>query len=298
MKNTLIGSALTITSALIYAIQTALIKGWGGGISTPMIVLIQSIACLILIVPVIFANGREQARQLLKTGNIKIHILRTLFSLGISYFLFSAVKFIPLVDAALLTNTAPLLMPFLGWLFMSQKINHKLWPPLIIGFVGVALVLRPNGEVFHWAALLGLGAAICMAASIMLIRRASKTDHALTSAFYYFLFSMPISAVAALIFWHTISWHQAIILLGIGGLFFIVQMTLVYATKFVSAQTVGSLYLLNIVFSALIGWIIWHAMLTPLMVGGLVITIIGAVFTIQAQAVKPSRRFRMVSANE
>ena len=138
MKATVIGIILTLSSALIYAVQTAIVKGLGGEIPIPIIVLIQSMVCFVLILPVIFAQGRARAIRLMKTKNIKIHVVRTLFSLGISYFLFSAVKFIPLVDAALLTNTAPLMMPVLGFLFMSQKINHRLWLPLLIGCVGVA----------------------------------------------------------------------------------------------------------------------------------------------------------------
>ena len=297
MKKILIGSTLALTSALIYAIQTAIIKKCGGEISIPVIVFIQSVVCLILIMPLILAKGK-QAKQLLKTSIVKIHLLRTLFSLGISYFLFSAVKFIPLVDAALLTNSAPLLMPFLAWLFMSQKLNHRLWLPLIIAFIGIILVLRPNGQVFQAAALLGIGAAICMAASILLIRRAAKSDSSLTSAFYYFLFSLPISAIVAAIFWSAISWAQLLILLGVGVLFFIVQITLVYATKFVTAQTVGSLYLLNIVFSALIGWLVWDATLTTIMICGVVITIVGSAFAIQAQSAKLPRQLGMATANE
>ncbi len=290
MKTTVIGSILTLSSALLYAVQTAIVKGLGGEIPIPVIVLIQSLVCLVLILPAIFAQGRKHAIRLMTTKNIKIHILRTLFSLGISYCLFSAVKFIPLVDAALLTNTAPLMIPILGLLFMSQKINHRLWLPLLIGCVGVALILRPNGEVFQVAALLGLGAAICMAASIMLIRQTSKTDGALTSAFYYFLFSVPISAMVAAPFWHSISLYQLMILLGIGALFFTVQITLVYAAKFVSAQTVASLYLFNIIFSALIGWIVWHSALNLMIMSGMMITMIGAVLTIQAQGLLKSHQ--------
>ncbi len=169
---------------------------------------------------------------------------------------------------------------------------------LVDGFVGVALVLRPNGEVFQMAALLGLGAAICMAASIMLIRQTSKTDGALTSAFYYFLFSVPISAMVATPFWHSISLHQLLVLLGIGALFFIVQITLVYSTKFVSAQTVSSLYLFNIIFSALLGWIIWHSALDLMMMFGMLITIMGAVLTIQAQGLSKSHKPMAVSIHE
>lgn len=298
MKNTVIGAILALSSALIYAVQTALVKGWGGAISIPVLVFIQSMVCLLMILPVVFAKGGRETRQILKTNNIKIHFMRTLFSLGISYFLFSAVKFIPLVDAVLLTNTAPLIIPFLGLLFMSQKINHRLWLPLIVGFLGIALILRPNGDVFQFAALLGLGAGICMAASIMLVRQASKEDGALTNVFYYFLFSVPISAAGAVIFWSPISWQQLLILIGIGILFFSVQITLVFSLKYTSAQTVASLYLMNIVFSAFISWIIWSAHLTSIMICGMMIAIIGSFWTIQAQGIKKSHQIKAVTVNE
>jgi len=96
MKNsTFLGVVLTLVSALTYAVQTAVVKYIGGQVSTPVLVFIQSIVCLVLIGIVISAQGKQQARRLLKTTHPVIHIFRTLFSLGISYFLFYSVKFIP-----------------------------------------------------------------------------------------------------------------------------------------------------------------------------------------------------------
>ena len=59
-------------------------KGLGGETPIPVIVLIQSVVCLVLILPVIFAQGRARVLQLMKTKNIKIHILRTLQTQGLS----------------------------------------------------------------------------------------------------------------------------------------------------------------------------------------------------------------------
>ena len=175
----------------------------------------------LLILPLIFKQGYQPALNSLKTKNLNKHILRTIFSLGISYFLFSAVKFIPLVDAALLVNTAPLMMPFLGLIFLSQKINHRLWLPLIIGFIGVVLVLHPNGEVFQTASLLALAAGVCMAASIMLVRQTSQTDSALTNAFYYFLIlSSHLPQLRLFYSGRLFPYHKMLILAGIVFLFF------------------------------------------------------------------------------
>ncbi|HVV68103.1 MAG TPA: DMT family transporter [Gammaproteobacteria bacterium] len=289
MKNlSSLGMSLALISALAYAIQTAIVKHISGQISTPMLVFIQSTVCFILILPLILAKGRRFALQTLRTAHPIIHFFRTIFSLGISYFLFYAVKFIPLVDAVLLANTAPLLVPIIGFLFMSRGLNHRLWLPLIIGFLGIIFILKPDSQVFSSASFLALGAGICMATSIIFISEA-KEDSGLTRAFYYFIFSVPISALGALWFWSPITLSVFAVAIGIGILFFIVQLTLVYAVKYTHVQIVSTLYLSNILFAAIISVIIWHTPVTASILAGILLTIAGAVFTIRAQAtaIKP-----------
>lgn len=283
MKNhAVLGISLSLISALIYAIQTALIKYLGVQISVPVLVFVQAVVCFVLISVVIVSQGKQQAVRLLHTTHPIIHLFRTIFSLSISYLLFYSVQFIPLVDAVLLTNTAPLWVPLLSFVFMSKKINHKLWPALIIGFIGIILVLNPDKQVFHGASLLALTAGICMASSAMLIGEA-KNDKSLTNMFYYFLFSLPISAIGAAIFWTPLSNSMWLILIGIGALFFLVQFSLSYALKFISVQTFASLYLSNIIFAAIIGIIIWHHSTTLLMCIGITLTVLGAILTIRMQ---------------
>lgn len=280
--NLLIGSVLALLSALVYAVQTAIVKHIGTEVSTPVLIFIQSIVCLVLILPLVFAKGRSVAWQTMRTSHLKVHFFRTVFSLGISYFLFYAVKSVPLVDAVLLANTAPLLIPIIGFIFMSRRINHKVWLPLLLGFIGIILVLRPDSQVFSSGALLALGAAVCMATSILLIGEA-KRDSMLTRAFYYFLFSVPISGLGALLFWTPLSSQLLWVLIGIGVLFFIVQLSLVYALKYTHVQNVATLYLANILFAAIIDLLVWHTSMSIIAVLGMLLTLIGAVLTIRVQ---------------
>ncbi len=283
MKNhVLYGILLTLVSALSYAVQTAIVKYIGGQVSTPVIVFIQSVVCLVLISGVLLAQGTQQTRRLLRTRHPIIHIFRTLFSLGIGYFLFYALKFIPLVDGILLVNTAPLMVPLIAFVFMSKKINHKVWLPLIIGLAGVVLILNPDSQVFHPASFLALAAGVCMASSMILIGEA-KGDSGITNTFYYFLFSLPISALGAAIFWTPIPGKILILTVAIGVLFFIVQFSVAYALKYATAQTVASLYLSNIIFAAILSVFIWSTPITWMILAGMVLTITGAILTIRAQ---------------
>ena len=58
---TSIGITLALLSALIYAIQTAIVKHTAPTVSTPVLVFIQSIVCFLCIIPFIFAQGKSKA---------------------------------------------------------------------------------------------------------------------------------------------------------------------------------------------------------------------------------------------
>lgn len=291
MKNFLLGSLLALVSALAYAIQTAFVKQLGAHVSTPMLVFIQSLVCFICMSLVIFARGKTQLTRVIKTSHPFIHFFRTCFSLGISYFLFYSLKSIPLVDAVLLANTAPLLIPLIGLLVMRRKINHTLWVPLIIGFIGVMLILRPDSNIFNSGAWLALIAGICMASSIILQGEA-KQDSGMTNAFYYFLYSIPLSAIGAALFWAPLTLPILFSLIGIGILFFIVQLTLSYAVIYANSQTVASLYLSNIVFAAIIAEFLWDTPMTFIMITGIILTIIGGILTIKIQGNQNAKTLR------
>lgn len=278
-----LGVSMTLASTLSYAILTAIVKAQSANIPTPVIVFIQSLVTLILIVPVIIHGKKEAFNRIKNSPYILTHFFRTIFSLGISYLLFLAVGYIPLVNGLLLANTAPLMVPFLAYIFMAQPFNHRLWIPLLIGFGGIILVLRPDSSLFQPAALLALGAGFCMACSMLLVRHAAKIDNSITTSFYYFLFSTLISGAVAIGFWVPLSLHDILILITEGTLFFIVQLTVVKALQNIPAELVSSLYYTNIIFGAIIGIIVWKTDLPEIVWVGTILTCLGGLLCIRAQ---------------
>lgn len=184
-RDLFLGIVLSLTGAFLYSLQTTFVKTYADHLPLSMIVFVQSAVSLLFILPVIFKNGIKHAQKTFKTKQIHIQLLRTICSLSTSYLLFYSVQYIPLVNAMLLANTSPLIVPFIGYLFLSQEINHRLWVPIIIGLIGVGLVLHPDARIFHPASLLALGAAISMAVSMLCVRKLSSTDSSETTTFYF-----------------------------------------------------------------------------------------------------------------
>src|SRR5579885_2089998 len=265
MKHNLpLGVVLSLFAALLYSSQTAIIKTQAAVLPPlPVVIFIQSVISLILILPLILKNGPSGAKKILASSKLSLHLIRTVFSLSISYLLFYAVTYIPLVNGMLLANTAPLIVPFLAYLAFSQKINHRLWFPILTGYVGVAIVLHPDSSIFNPASILALGAGVAMASTMLTVRKLSATEATETTAFYFFLFSSIISGIISIKFWTPVSTHMLLIMAAIGAFYFATQYASTMALKYINAQLVASLFYSNIIYAAVISQFVWHTLPTP-----------------------------------
>jgi drug/metabolite transporter (DMT)-like permease len=285
MKNNLfLGVLLSLFGALFYSVQTSVVKGQGIGLPPlPVVIFMQSLIALALMLPLVFKGGVGKARQKLATNKLGLHVLRALFSLGISFLLFYSVRYIPLVNGLLLANTAPLIVPFIGYFFLSQKINHKLWVPILVGFAGVLIVLHPDERIFNPASFLAMGAAVCMSLSLLTVRQLSATDSSEAITFYFFLFSTLISGAIAIKFWVPLTVRMFDVMTIIGILYFLTQYTMSYALRFSNAQLVGALFYANIIYAAIISQVVWHILPSMLTFAGMLLVVIGGILCIRVE---------------
>lgn len=290
-----IGILLTLISALCYALQSAVIKGHYAVLPLPVIVFVQSLWALILLIVILMLFQRTKIKSILTTKNLKLQIFRSVASLGISYLLFFSLKFIPLADGVLLANASPLMVPFLAWIFFRQPINHKLWLPLILGFIGVMAVLKPSAGIFNPASFFALGAGLSMASSMLLVRRLSTWDSTLTSLFYYFFLSSIISGIVMLFFLKTqnnisIAFAHIPLMLLVGSLFFVVQYFLTKALEYTNAQIVSIAYYSCVIFAVILGWILFAAKLDWLIMIGIILICGSGIACIQVQTSEQRKR--------
>lgn len=278
--NLLLGVIYTLISTVFYSILTALNKAYAVSLPLPMMVFMQSAISLILFFPIVMKKG---ANKIMMTRRLPLHLTRAVISLSISYFLFAAVKFIPLTSAMLLAMTTPLIIPFVAYFVMGQKINHRLWLPILIGFAGIALVLHPDGSIFNPASLLALGAALSISCTMLAVRKLSATDSTETIMFYFFLFSTIISGGIAMWFWVPLTWSLWFVLLVTGSMFFASQYIMTIALKFANAQLISSLLYMNVLNSAVISALFWHVLPTQFMLLGMILTIMGGILCIRAE---------------
>jgi drug/metabolite transporter (DMT)-like permease len=278
-ENLVLGAALTTAAFFCVALVGALAKASGRYASTGVLLLFQNLVCLVFVTPVALRGGWST----LRTNRIGLHVVRAVAGTACWYALFFAIARIPLANATLLTYSAPLWMPLVAWLVTRQRVAGATWAGAGIGFVGVMLVLRPQGHGVDVGELAAFAGALFLAVAMMSVRWLGATEPMIRVLFYFFLFSTLLSVPIAVFDWHPLSGTAWFWLIALGVAQLASQVLIVLAYRYASAEKVGPFIYSVIVFTALIDWIVWQHPPTPFTYVGMALVIGGGLVAIRAR---------------
>ena len=287
-ENLVVGALLTTAVFFCVALVGTLAKESGGYTSTGVLLLFQNALCVLFVVPVVLRGGWQS----LRTSRFGLHLLRAVMGTACWYALFFAISRIPLATATLLTYSAPLWMPFIAWIVTRQRVARATWIGAGVGFVGVMLVLRPQGHGFDVGQLSALAGALCLAIAMMSVRWLGATEPMTRILSYYFVLSTVLAVPIAILDWRPIPLASWPWLIGLGVAQLASQVLIVLAYRYASAEKVGPCIYSVIVFTALIDWIVWNHPPTAFAYLGMALVIGGGVASILARRAPGGRRWR------
>ena len=273
------GALLTIAAFFCIALVGALAKYSGQYTSTGVLLLLQNVICFVFIAPVALRGGWSA----LRTDKVGLHVLRAATGTAAWYALFFAITQIPLANATLLTYSAPLWMPVVAWLVTRQRVARSTWVGAGIGFVGVILVLQPQGSSFSSGELAAFAGGLSLAVAMMSVRWLGATEPVTRVLFYYFLLSTLMAIPIAIFDWRSFPVQAWGWLIGLGLAQLFSQILIVLAYRYASAEKVGPFIYSVIVFTALIDWIIWDHAPTLFMYLGMAFVIGGGLVALRAK---------------
>lgn len=112
-----------------------------------------------------------------------------------------ALQFLPLAEVAVLGSVSPLIVTALSVPLLGEKVGVRRWIGVTIGFAGVVLVVRPGGELIHWAAVFPLLGSVSYAINQISTRRLGGLDHPLTTVLYTALVGVGSTSVVVPFLW-------------------------------------------------------------------------------------------------
>ena len=275
-KNLLFGSFVCIAGFFFGAATGACTKAISHHVPLFLILFSQYAIGLVLNLPQVFGRGISQ----LKTKKPALQLLRDATGFTSYLLLFAALRTTSLVDAMLLSYTEPLWIPLIAWVWPGVKMRGSIWWGIAIGFLGVLLILQPNGKGLDWGALLAALSGFSAGIMFIAIHLLSATEPTWRTVFYNSLFGALASAPFAFLHLPVLSPFDWLCLFGVGIFNFSYQFLITYSFKHGDATTLGSLAYTVVFFSGLFGWIFWREIPNFVSFIGMALVILGSILSV------------------
>ncbi|MCL9782143.1 DMT family transporter [Vibrio sp. S4M6] len=237
-------------ASLAYAISGIAVKYLTSNTPYTMIVFSRFLVGLLYLTPFAIRNN-----EFALIRNYPIQFVRGGAGLLAIMCFFCSLKYIPIVDAIALNNVAPLFIPIILFLFYKVSISRKLIFCIIIGFIGVLLIIKPDKGIFNWMSLIALLSSFFAAIASLSIKRLSKTNSTQSILFFYFLISTVFSAFLLPVEYPHQTIGDILLMIMVGILALIFQYSVTRAFKYSNAEVVSPLLYMSVLFGLLFDWI-------------------------------------------
>ncbi|QDC36062.1 DMT family transporter [Sphingobium fuliginis] len=212
-----------------------------------------------LALPVVFAwIAMTSGMGSIRTRRIGVHATRMI--IGLTGMVLNFLSYILLLPAEAVTIgfTMPIFGTILSALILRETTGIHRWSAVLIGFLGVIVMVRPDAG--HFPAIgvaVALAAAFVTACVSLVLRELGRTESAGVIVFWFTLLSLPPLGVAMLFHGqaHDAMTWGLLLLIGVTG--GIAQICMTAALRWAPVSVVLPMDYSSIVWTTLLGWAIW-----------------------------------------
>lgn len=184
------------------------------------------------------------------------------------------------MNAVTLSNTAPLFLPVVVFFWMKQIIPMVRFIALLIGFIGVVVILRPDSGMPIVPAFIGLCGGLAFALVQTGIRHLSKTESPAMILVHYYVIATVITFFPMLYFWESFPGEAWFNLAGLGVVSSFYQYLLTQSLHYATVTRVSAMNYLSVPFGGLIGWWFFSEIPSMWALAGTLLIICGGIIAI------------------
>ena len=276
-QNIVRGAFFIVTAEVSFALSAALIKLVSDSLPNQSIVFFRNLFGLLILTPLLLNAGEN----ILKTNRLHLHLFRSGIGMGAMYCFFYALANLPLADSMLIKSTIPLIIPFISLAWLKESISKRIIVAGLLGFIGVFVILNPDGNNTNWAILVALSSSLMAALAFVTVRQLSSTEPPLRIVTYFAIVGLIISAIPLTWTWQTPTLEQCVMLLGVGLTTTIGQLLLTRGYQNAPASSVGIFTYTSVPFGTFLGWLFWQELLEPEFYLGAILIILAGVLVLR-----------------
>lgn len=275
-QDTRLAIYLSLLMVLLASTAVAATKFASDYASTEAIVTVQYLVCTLLCLPRVRRSGWRD----LRTGRGALHAFRGVAGVLGFYLFFASVKHIPMVDAMLLRQSAPLMVPLVLWLWLRERIAGPAWLPLLVGFAGIAVILRPSPEGLSWWHAAGLLSALTLAASMVATRLLARTEPTVRILFWYAVLSLACVAPFSIHDFAGLPLPAWAAMLYVGWAIYWTLELYTRAYGMAPTEVIAPINYFAVVLAGFWGWLFWQQVPDAWTLSGSLLVISGGLLTV------------------
>jgi drug/metabolite transporter (DMT)-like permease len=255
------GAAYMIVSALFFALMSVAVQVAAKSLPDVVVVFFRCAFGLLTLLP--FLVGVD-----LRTTKLREHLVRSLAGVASMYCFFHALAHMRLADAVLLNYSLPLFMPFVESVWIREPFPPRLWTPVLVGFVGILVILRPGSGLREPVALFGVASAFFAAIAQVGVRRLTRTEPVIRIVFYFAWSATLLSAVPLVGSWRAPQGTAWYVVMAMGATATMAQLALTRAYAHAPASQVGPFIYSSVVFAGGLDWLFFRKLPDAFTVAG------------------------------
>jgi len=259
-------------AGLGFAMMVAFVKAAATSVPVPQIVCIRSAVTALTVSLLMLFQGIPFRGQ-----NTPLLFLRALLgsiAIGLAFY---STSVIPLVDMSVIIKTSVLFTAVFAALWLQERPTRNLLLYSLLGFIGIALIIKPTGNVLALGGLAALGAAVVIGLIGVVIRKLQQTEH---SYMIVFVYTATATVGYGLFFGSSftkLDHAELLYVLGAGVVGTIAQLLFTLAYKYGAASEVSPFLYSETLFAALFGALYFQEFPDLLNVLGAMLTIISGI---------------------
>lgn len=262
-----------LASALSFAFMGVFVK-----LATDVAVLekvvFRNLISLVIALIIVVGNGRPVFGNL---RNQPALMARSLLGICGVICYFWAIDRLLLADATMLGKLSPFFVAIFAAAFLGERLTFRLVIALTLGFAGGLLVIKPQFDTTVLPALAGAASAVFAGGAYVLLRFLRDREPPETIVLHFSLVTVLGLGPFVLSDFNRPSGVEWVWLLGIGLSAAVGQLTLTASYRHAPAGQVALISYATIIFSAILGWLVWGEIPDTLSAAGGLLILTGGV---------------------
>lgn len=222
-------------------------------------------------------RGRSIAARI-RNLDVRGQAIRALTLIGASALFFAGLPYLPLSEAVAIVYSEALFVIVLAPFLLRERLLVRNAIAALIGFIGVLLVVRPQGAQSSWIgpALL-ISSAVCGAISMIQILRIRSSDDSGMTVLFFTVVGTLVTGVSLFFAWRLPTIMDLVIMALLAAFATIGQLLFTIAVRRSDAAVLAPYTYTSIIWATLFGYVLWGETLSIVAIVGIALIVGSAI---------------------